>query len=158
MFNISCHLLSSNRLRLFFGSFRLEVNVKVRGLFHSESNLLTPSCLCLCACRSHLAPCPLQALLAVPLSSLSYCIRHLTPPLSLHAPHHHAPRRCIHHLAVTTATTAEPCDHPLLLCHAATVTQYDCCRHQLPQPPSSHVTATAMPCHAATATQPPLPL
>jgi hypothetical protein len=151
-FNISSHFLSFNSL--FFGSFRLEeVNVKVHGLFYSESNLLTPSCLCLCACRGHLAPCPLHMLLAV---RLSHCIRHLamalacytchlTPPSSPHAPCHCAPHRHTHHLDMTTTTTTtKPCDHPLLLYHAATTTQYNRHCHHLPQPLSSHATVTAM--------------
>ena len=148
----------------FFGSFRLEeVNVKVCGLFHSESNLLTPSCLCLCARCGHLTPCLLHALLAVPLShcihhlavALSCCTRHLTPLSSPHAPCHCAPHRHTRHLDATAATaaTTKPCDHLLPPCHAATTTQHDHCRHHLPQPPSSHVTVTATPRHTATTTQ-----
>ena len=153
-FNISSHFLSFNSL--FFGSFRLEeVNVKVHGLFYSESNLLTPSCLCLCACRGHLAPCPLHMLLAV---RLSHCIRHLamalacytchlTPPSSPHAPCHCAPHRHTHHLDMTTTTTTtKPCDHPLLLYHAATTTQRG-------MTTATFVTRPRPPHHAATATQ-----
>ncbi len=106
-FNISGHLLSFNSL--FFGSFRLkEVNVKVCGLFHAESNLLTPSHLCLYAYCSHLTSCLLHALLAMPLSpcichlavALACCTHHLTPPKSPHVLCYCAPHCCTRHLAV----------------------------------------------------------
>ncbi len=112
IFNISSHLFSFNSL--FFGSFRLEeVNVKVCGLFHAESNLLTPFHLCLCARCSHLTPCPLHMLLAVPLSpcihhlavALACCTRHLALPKSLHAPHHRASHRHTCHLAMPITAT-----------------------------------------------------
>src|SRR6266853_1390521 len=101
---------SSHSTAFFFGSFRLkEVNVKVCGLFHAESNLLTPSHLCLCACHSHLAwPLPTAC-------ATSPCPHHLMSCVTMHptatwatspSPHHYMHRIAVH---LTVACTTSLC-------------------------------------------------